>query len=112
MAEAACVAHGNGVYLAVPSQKGGSLMKSLQHLLSNAVLIAFIVFSSTLYGQTAAGDPTPVQAADSSQNVPSVKVTTRLVIVDVVAHDKKGHAITDLEATDLRILEDGKEHPI
>jgi VWFA-related protein len=87
-------------------------MKSSQHLLSNAVLIAFIVFSSMLYGQTGASDPTPAQAADSSQNVPSVKVTTRLVIVDVVAHDKKGHAITDLEATDLRILEDGKEQPI
>ncbi|HEV7553294.1 MAG TPA: hypothetical protein VGP65_16515, partial [Candidatus Angelobacter sp.] len=41
-----------------------------------------------------------------------MKVTTRLVIVDVVAHDKKGHAITDLETADLRILEDGKEQPI
>jgi VWFA-related protein len=106
------VTYGNGVYLSVPSQKGGSLMKSLQHLLSNALLIALTVFSSMLYGQTAAGDSTPAQAADSGQNVPSVKVTTRLVIVDVVAHDKKGHAITDLEATDLRILEDGKEQPI
>ncbi len=54
----------------------------------------------------------PAQAADLTQKVPSVKVTTRLVIVDVVAHDKKGHAITDLEAADLRILEDGKEQPI
>jgi VWFA-related protein len=87
------------------------LTKSSKHL-SKAFLIASIVFSSMLYGQTAAGNSTPAQAADSSQNVPSVKVTTRLVIVDVVAHDKKGHAITDLEAADLRILEDGKEQPI
>jgi VWFA-related protein len=41
-----------------------------------------------------------------------VKVTTRLVIVDVVAHDKRGNAITDLEIPDIRILEDGKEQPI
>jgi VWFA-related protein len=112
MAEAACMAHGHEVYLAVPSQKGGTVLKSSQHLLSNAVLIAFIVFSSILYGQTGASDSTSAQASDLTQKVPSVKVTTRLVIVDVVAHDKKGHAITDLEATDLRILEDGKEQPI
>ncbi len=112
LAEAACVAHGNGVYLAVPSQKGGTVPKSSQHFLCNAVLIAFILFSPVLYGQTGTGDSTPAQAADLAQNVPSVKVTTRLVIVDVVAHDKKGHAITDLEAKDLRILEDGKEQPI
>ncbi|HEY2915061.1 MAG TPA: VWA domain-containing protein, partial [Candidatus Angelobacter sp.] len=112
MAEAACMAHGNGVYLAVPNQRGGTVMKSLQHLLSNAVLIAFIGFSPVLYGQTGTSDSTPAQTADAAHNVPSVKVTTRLVIVDVVAHDKKGHAITDLEATDLRILEDGKEQPI
>jgi VWFA-related protein len=96
----------------MPSQKGWTVMKSSQHLLSNALLIALIVFSSVLYGQTARSNSTPAQAADSTQNVPSVKVTTRLVIVDVVAHDKKGHAITDLEAGDLRILEDGKEQPI
>lgn len=65
-----------------------------------------------MYGQTGASDSTTAQAADLTQTVPSVKVTTRLVIVDVVAHDKKGHAITDLEATDLQILEDGNEQPI
>lgn len=105
------MAHGNGVYLAVPSQKGWTVMKSLQHLFSKAVLVALIMFSSVLYGQTGASDSTPAPA-NPTQNVPSVKVTTRLVVVDVVAHDKKGHAITDLEATDLRILEDGKEQPI
>ncbi|HEY2360226.1 MAG TPA: VWA domain-containing protein [Candidatus Angelobacter sp.] len=112
MAEAACMAHGNGVYLALPSQKGRIVLKSSKRLFSNTILIAFIVFSAVMYGQTGASDSTPAQAADVAQNVPSVKVTTRLVIVDVVAHDKKGHAITDLEAADLRILEDGKEQPI
>lgn len=100
-------------YLAVTSQKGGTVLKSSNQLLSNVILlIAFIGFSSILYGQTESGGPKPAQATDPDQKLPSVKVTTRLVIVDVVAHDKKGHAITDLEATDLRILEDGKEQPI
>ena len=81
-------------------------------LLRKIILTAILVFSSILYGQsTASGSGSP-QTADQNQKLPSVKVTTRLVIVDVVAHDKKGHAVTDLEAADLRILEDGKEQPI
>lgn len=82
------------------------------HFLHKTTLIAFFGFSFVLYGQTGGSDSGPVQTANGDQNVPSVKVTTRLVIVDVVAHDKKGHAITDLETADLRILEDGKEQPI
>lgn len=80
--------------------------------LHKAILTVFIGFSCILYGQTGGSDAGAAQASDVAQKAPSVKVTTRLVIVDVVAHDKKGHAITDLEATDLRILEDGKEQPI
>jgi len=81
-------------------------------LLHKIILTAFLVFSSILYGQSVASGSDSPQTADQNQKVPSVKVTTRLVIVDVVAHDKKGHAITDLETADLRILEDGKEQPI
>lgn len=88
------------------------MLKSLKQPLYNAVLVVFIGFSSIVYGQTGAASPKAAQAADHNQEVPSVKVTTRLVIVDVVAHDKKGQAVTDLEASDLRILEDGKEQPI
>jgi len=81
-------------------------------LLHKAILIAFIGFSSVLYGQSGTSGSDSPQTADRDQKVPSVKVTTRLVIVDVVVHDKKGQAITDLESADLRILEDGKEQPI
>lgn len=82
------------------------------HFLHNTILTAFIAFSSILYGQSGTSGSDSPQTAERDQKVPSVKVTTRLVIVDVVAHDKKGHAITDLETADLRILEDGKEQPI
>lgn len=82
------------------------------HFLHKAILTAFIGFSSILYGQSGTSGSDSPQATDRGQKIPSVKVTTRLVIVDVVAHDKKGHAVTDLETADLRILEDGKEQPI
>jgi VWFA-related protein len=96
----------------VPGPKGGILISSSRHFLNKAFLIAFIGFSAVLHGQGGASSPDSPQAVGSDQKIPSVKVTTRLVIVDVVAHDKKGHAITDLETADLRILEDGKEQPI
>ena len=109
---AACKPNGNGVYLAVTSQKGGTVPRHSTQLLHKIILTAFLVFSSILYGQSVAGGSDSPQTADQNQKIPSVKVTTRLVIVDVVAHDKKGHAVTDLETPDLRILEDGKEQPI
>jgi VWFA-related protein len=112
LAKAACKAHGNGVYLAVSGQRGGTLLSSPKQLLYKGILIAFIAFSSILYGQTGTSGPNSPQTANRDQKVPAVKITTRLVIVDVVAHDKKGNAVTDLETADLRILEDGKEQPI
>lgn len=94
------------------SQKGGILPRLSSQFLYKAILTAFIAFSSILYGQSGGSGPGSAQAANRGQKIPSVKVTTRLVIVDVVAHDKKGRAVTDLETSDLRILEDGKEQPI
>ena len=52
-----------------------------------------------------------VQQSPSDRTEP-VKVTTRMVVVDVVAHDKKGVTVLDLKPSDLRILEDGKEQKI
>src|SRR5579864_7044938 len=80
--------------------------------LHKAILIAFIAFSSVLYGQSGTSGSDTAQVTDHDQKVPSVKVNTQLVIVDVVAHDKKGQAVTDLKTADLRLLEDGKEQPI
>ncbi len=107
---AACKTLGNGVYLTLTGQRGGTMLSSSKQLLYTAILIAFIAFSSFLYGQTS--DSNSPQRANRDQKIPAVKITTRLVVVDLVAHDKKGHAVTDLGTADLRILEDGKEQPI
>jgi len=49
-------------------------------------------------------------AAETS--VPTIKVETRLVLVDTVVTDKKGNYIRDLTAKDFRVFEDNKEQPI
>src|SRR5215467_14980618 len=50
------------------------------------------------------------QPADA--NEPTVKVETRVVLVDAVVTDKKGHYIQDLGANDFKLWEDGKEQPV
>ncbi len=52
------------------------------------------------------------QSTSSQQKVPTIKVTTRLVLVDVVATDHKGNAIPDLKAEDFTVLEDGKQQQV
>src|SRR5260221_8387782 len=50
----------------------------------------------------------------SAQEGPAgtLKSTTRLVIVDVVATNSKGEPITDLRAQDFKVLENGREQDI
>lgn len=50
----------------------------------------------------------------SPSDVPStvIKANTRLVLVDVVATDKKGAPVTDLTAQDFTVLEDGKPQQV
>ena len=42
----------------------------------------------------------------------SLKVTSRLVNVGLVAYDKKGHTVTDLQAADLELYDNGKKQEI
>lgn len=46
------------------------------------------------------------------QTPPTIRVTTRLVQVNVVVHDKKGEPISDLKQEDFTILDKGKEQKV
>src|SRR5258707_2720986 len=46
------------------------------------------------------------------QNQPTIRVTTRLVQVNVVVHDKKGEPIADLKKEDFTIIDKGKEQKV
>jgi VWFA-related protein len=63
---------------------------------------------------TAAAAPqAPAQPQAESQGTATVlKVKTRLVIVDVIALDHKGVPVTDLEAKDFTLTEEGKQQTI
>ena len=67
---------------------------------------------------TAAGlllQATPVLAQQTGQAGASesrIQVTSELVLVNVVAHDKKGNLVRDLKKGDFTVFEDGKKQEI
>jgi hypothetical protein len=76
-------------------------------------LLCLFALIFLLNGLAPAQDKKPSQSAPapsaSTQQEPPVvlKVTTRLVTVDVVARDRHGNPVRDLKAEDLQIFEQG-----
>ncbi|MBA3914606.1 MAG: VWA domain-containing protein [Acidobacteriales bacterium] len=52
------------------------------------------------------------QSAPSLPATPAIRVSTRLVVLDVVASGKDGMAITDLKSEDFKLEENGKQQKI
>jgi VWFA-related protein len=85
-------------------------------------LAGFIVLVSAISNLFAAQPATSEagqETAQQSQTTPAtpqtiqpLRVTTRMVVVDVVARDKKDQIVTGLEATDFSLKENGKEQVI
>ena len=72
--------------------------------------IVFTICLVASQAQQAAPAPSPSPAPATT--LPTLKVSTRLVVVDVVAVDGKGHPITDLKADDFSVLEEGSNQSI
>src|SRR5436853_3004242 len=70
---------------------------------------AFSIFSAAgMLLQTVA----PVAAQQTGQSESRIQVTSELVVVNVVAHDKKGNLVRDLKKGDFTVFEDGKKQEI
>ncbi len=54
----------------------------------------------------------PANVPQSAGSGYSLKVTSRLVDVGLVAYDKKGHPVNDLKASDIEIYDDGQKQEI
>lgn len=83
------------------------MLKVLFRLLPAALLL---VLSLATRAQAPAAQQTPQpetqQPSGGKSSLPVLKVSTRLVVVDVVATDKKGVPITDLKAEDFSLQEE------
>src|SRR5260370_18940554 len=70
---------------------------------------AFSIFSAAgLLVQAGA----PSMAQQTGQAESRIQVTSELVLVNVVAHDKKGNLVRDLKKGDFTLFEDGKKQEI
>src|SRR5215831_20095728 len=86
-----------------------------KQLCSFLYLLILVFFPASLLSQQAqpSGTNTATSQAQTSQtSIPTLKVTTRLVVVDVVATDHKGHAVTDLKQDDFSLMEEGSSQAI
>lgn len=81
--------------------------------ISQASLRAFLLVVILSIGVISQTSPQQQPQQDTVYETATVlKVITRLVVVDVVATNGKGEAITDLKSEEFSLLEDGKEQPI
>src|SRR5215468_7838940 len=52
------------------------------------------------------------QQASVPRSAPAIRATTELVLVNVVARDKKGNLVRDLKQQDFTVLEDGQKQQV
>src|SRR5947199_8938006 len=77
------------------------------------LLAACAALSSQSGTQKGSNTTQPAAAAQQGgETIPVIRSSTRLVMVDVVAQDKRGNPVPDLQATDFKVLEDGKEQKV
>ena len=84
----------------------------MKHCLS--VLLLVTVLASSLAGQQPAVPPPPVPQVTPQKpgGDDVVKITTNLVQVDAVVFDKNGKPVTDLNADEVQVFEDGKPQKV
>ncbi|HYK39530.1 MAG TPA: VWA domain-containing protein [Candidatus Eremiobacteraceae bacterium] len=78
-------------------------MSCIRQIAAVSLSLALIAASSPLLAQ---------QTQDSATPQIVIRATTELVLVNVVARDKKGNLIRDLKKEDFTLLEDGKKQTI
>jgi VWFA-related protein len=86
---------------------GGAIL-SCTVLLVISSLFAQTTPSPAVTGQA----PSPTMASVTTEPAVSIRINTRVVVVDLVATNKNGATVTDLTQDDLTLLEDGKPEKI
>jgi VWFA-related protein len=72
----------------------------------------FSIFAAVVLLSQAAAPLLAQQAEKTKVSEARIQVTTELVLVNVVAHDKKGNLVRDLKKGDFTLFEDGKKQDI
>src|SRR6266446_5043216 len=76
------------------------VLRRILAIVSLAALVAELPFAAL------------AQQAGSQQSAPAIRATTELVLVNVIARDKKGNLVRDLKREDFTVLEDGQKQQV
>ena len=105
--------------LALPSEASSELAQIVPSDFDSSFAGASKPIPSKSRPDGSSTDASPIVAEDSANRGPtanepaiSLRVTTRMALVDVVATDKNGTPIADFRPTDLKVLEDGRPQSI
>src|SRR5712675_1155047 len=89
------------------------MFRQTRAVLTAAILLLNVSFSLLAQDAPQSQPSQPSQQTQQPQQPQyRVRVTSELVLVNVVVHDKKGNLITDLKKEDFTLLEDGKRQAI
>jgi VWFA-related protein len=84
-----------------------------------AIFLLNGLFCAVLAGQTPANQPSPTnppvpttQQRPAYDETPTIRTTTREVILDVIVRDKHHHALADLRPDEIEVYEDGVKQKI
>ena len=83
------------------------IAKKARAVLTSVLLVLYVSLSA--FAQSA---PQAPQSQPPQQPQYRVRVTSELVLVNVVVRDKKGNLVRDLKREDFTLLEDGKKQAI
>ena len=85
----------------------------MQNPLRRPGIFVLFILAACMALNSQSGNPNiAAQAQQPGESIPIIRANTRLVMVDVVAVDKKGQFVTDLQASDFKLVEEGKEQKI
>ncbi len=73
--------------------------------IKHAVVVAILCATSAA---SASGQSVPPPPAQTTSNAPALKVTSRVVQVNVIVQDKNGHPVTGFTKSDFTILDQGQ----
>src|SRR5246500_2863122 len=73
---------------------------------------AAILLAGSPLANVAQQAQTPASAQMPAQAPQAIRVTTEVVLVNVVARDKKGNLVRDLKREDFTVLEDGQKQQV
>jgi hypothetical protein len=86
---------------------------------SRCLAMALIILLTTGFSQQPGSPPVPPSgtegakaSAPQTQPAPALRVSTRLVLIDVVALDHKGLPVADLKAEDFTLREEGADQKV